>query len=67
MEILVPGRQTRFLNLEAASAGARLGRAARRAVPIANGEAMLRHYIEGIGRGLPDYEHMTTEVANITR
>jgi hypothetical protein len=42
-------------------------RAARRAVPIANGEETLRRYIEGLGRGQPDYEHMTPEVANITR
>ena len=67
MEILVPGRQTRFHNVEASSVGARPGRAARRAVPIANGEEMLRHYIEGVGRGQPDYDHMTTEVANVTR
>ncbi len=67
MEILVPGRQTRFQNIEATNVGARPGRAARRAVPIANGEAMLRHYIEGIGKGMPDYDHMTTEVANIAR
>lgn len=67
MEILVPGRQTRFHNVEASSLGARPGRAARRAVPIANGEAMLRQYLKGIGKGQPDYDHMTTEVANITR
>ncbi|MCG2628774.1 M56 family metallopeptidase [Bradyrhizobium sp. WYCCWR 13023] len=67
MEILVPGRQTRFHNVEASNLLARQGRAARRAVPIANGEVMLRHYIEGIGQGQPDYDHMTSEVANITR
>lgn len=67
MEILVPGRQTRFHNVEASNVAARPGRASRRAVPIANGEAMLRQYIEGIGKGQPDYDHMTTEVANITR
>jgi hypothetical protein len=67
IEIVVPGRQTRFHNVEAANIGARPGRAARRAVPIANGEAMLRQYLEGIGKGQPDYDHMTTEVANITR
>lgn len=67
LEILVPGRQTRFHNVEAANLGARPGRAARRAVPIANGEEMLRRYIEGVGRGQPDYEQMTSEVADITR
>ncbi|MFT4120058.1 M56 family metallopeptidase [Bradyrhizobium sp.] len=67
MEILLPGRQTRFHNVEATNLGARPGHAARRAVPIANGEDMLRRYIEGVGKGQPDYEHMTSEVANITR
>lgn len=67
LEILMPGRQTRFHNVEASNLGARPGRAARRAVPIANGEEMLRRYIEGIGKGQPDYELMTPEVADITR
>ena len=67
LEVLVPGRQTRFHNVEASSIGARPGRAARRAVPIANGEEMLRRYIQGVGKGQPDYEHMTSEVADITR
>ncbi|UPJ43852.1 DUF3471 domain-containing protein [Bradyrhizobium sp. 40] len=67
MEILVPGRQTRFHNVEASNLGARPSRAARRAVPIANGEEMLRRYIEGVGKGQPDYERMTSEVADITR
>jgi beta-lactamase regulating signal transducer with metallopeptidase domain len=67
LEVLMPGRQTRFHNVEASNLGAKPGRAARRAIPIANGEEMLRHYIEGVGRGQPDYEHMTPEVADITR
>ncbi|SDG46823.1 Signal transducer regulating beta-lactamase production, contains metallopeptidase domain [Bradyrhizobium sp. Rc2d] len=67
LEILVPGRQTRFHNIEASNLGARPGRAARRAVPIANGEEMLRRYIEGVGKGQPDYDRMTSEVADITR
>ncbi|MDE5445142.1 DUF3471 domain-containing protein [Bradyrhizobium sp. CSA207] len=67
LEILLPGRQTRFHNVEASNLGARPGRAARRAVPIANGEEMLRRYIEGVGKGQPDYDRMTSEVADITR
>ena len=67
LEVLMPGRQTRFHNVEASSIGAKPGRAARRAIPIANGEEMLRHYIDGVGKGQPDYEHMTPEVADITR
>ncbi|UWU67312.1 M56 family metallopeptidase [Bradyrhizobium sp. NC92] len=67
LEILMPGRQTRFHNVEASNLGAKPGRAARRAVPIANGEEMLRRYIEDLGRGQPDYDRMTSEVADITR
>ncbi|MET4386611.1 hypothetical protein ABIB73_002356 [Bradyrhizobium sp. F1.4.3] len=67
LELLVPGRQTRFHNVETSNRGARPGRVARRAVPIANGEEMLRRYIEGVGKGQPDYDHMTSEVADITR
>lgn len=67
LEILVPGRQTRFHNVEASKLGARPGRAARRDVPIANGEDMLRRYIDGVGKGQPDYDLMTTEVADLTR
>ncbi|MHC2626021.1 hypothetical protein ACVIW2_008053 [Bradyrhizobium huanghuaihaiense] len=67
LEVLMPGRQTRFHNVEASNLGAKPGRAARRAVPIANGEEMLRRYIEDVGKGQPDYEHMTPEVADITR
>ncbi|MGY4286064.1 hypothetical protein ACVWXO_005284 [Bradyrhizobium sp. LM2.7] len=67
LEILVPGRQTRFHNVEVSNLGARPGRAAWRAVPIANGEEMLRRYIEGVGKGQPDYDRMTSEVADITR
>ncbi|MCP3387639.1 M56 family metallopeptidase [Bradyrhizobium sp. CCGB12] len=67
LEVLMPGRQTRFHNVEASNIGAKPGRAARRAVPIANGEEMLRRYIEGVGKGQPDYDRMTAEVADITR
>ena len=63
----MPGRQTRFHNVEASNLAARQGRAARRDVPIANGEDMLRRYIDGVGKGQPDYDLMTTEVADLTR
>jgi BlaR1 peptidase M56/Domain of unknown function (DUF3471) len=67
LEILLPGRQTRFYNVDAPHPGARLGRVARRSMPIANGEEMLRQYIESVGKGPPDYDHMTPEVAEQTR
>ena len=34
-----------------------------RSVPQAGSEEMLRRYIEAVGRGQPDYERMTSEVA----
>lgn len=67
MEILLPGRQTRFHNIDRSRPGERLGRAARRAVPIADGEEMLRQYIEAVSIGRPDYGRMTAEVAEQTR
>ena len=67
LEILLPGRQTRFHNIEAAHVGKRPGRAARRSMPIANGEEMLRQYIETVGKGRPAYDRMTSEVAEQTR
>ena len=38
-----------------------------RTVPLAGSEATLRGYIEAVGRGAPDYDRMTSEVAAQTR
>ena len=38
-----------------------------RTVPLAGSEATLRGYIEAVGRGEPDYDRMTSEVAAQTR
>ena len=38
-----------------------------RTVPLAGSEATLREYIEAVGRGEPDYDRMTSEVAAQTR
>ena len=35
--------------------------------PLAGSEEMLRQYIEGLGRGEPNYDRMTSEVAAQTR
>jgi hypothetical protein len=67
VEILLPGRQTRFHNVDRPRPGERLGRVARRAVPIANGEEMLRQYIDAVTIGRPIYDRMTAEVAEQTR
>ena len=39
----------------------------RRTAPLAGSEEMLRQYIEALGRGEPDYDRMTSEVAAQTR
>lgn len=68
LEIVLPGQQTRFLTVGEPQANGQPGRvAAPRTVPLAGSEATLRHYIEAVGRGEPDYEHMTSEVATQTR
>ena len=62
LEIVLPGQQTRFHTVEA---NGRPGGA--RTVPLAGSEATLRGYIEAVGRGEPDYDRMTSEVAAQTR
>jgi hypothetical protein len=67
LEVVLPGRQTRFQNIDRLRPGERLGRVARRAVPIADGEEVLRQYIEAVSIGRPNYDRMTAEVAEQTR
>lgn len=67
LEVVLPGRQTRFHNVDRLRPGERLGRVARRAVPITDGEEMLRQYIEAVSLGRPNYDRMTAEVAEQTR
>jgi hypothetical protein len=61
LEIVLPGRQTRLHTVEAN------GAVQPRTVPLAGSEATLRGYIEAVGRGAPDYDRMTSEVAAQTR
>ena len=65
LEILLPGQQTRFHTVEAS--GRPGGAGLPRTVPLAGSEATLRGYIEAVGRGAPDYDRMTSEVAAQTR
>ena len=65
LEIVLPGQQTRFHTVEAS--GRPGGTVLPRTVPLAGSEATLRQYIEAMGRGAPDYERMTSEVAAQTR
>ena len=66
LEIVQPGQRTRYHVVEAAGGSLRhLG--PPRLTPQAGSEEMLRHYIDGVARGEPDYDHMTSEVASQTR
>jgi hypothetical protein len=68
LEIVLPGQQTRFHTVEESRAGGQPERAMPpRTVPLAGSEEMLRQYIEAIGRGEPNYDRMTSEVATQTR
>jgi len=68
LEIVLPGQRTRFHNVEMSQAGAAAERLAPpRSTPLASSEMMLRKYIEAVGRGEPNYDRMTPEVAAQTR
>jgi hypothetical protein len=67
LEIVQPGQRTRYHTIEARAADGEAHATARRSTPQAGSEEMLRHYIEAVGRGEPDYDRMTSEVAAQTR
>jgi hypothetical protein len=63
LEIVQPGQRTRYHTIEESLANGQ----SRRTAPLAGSEEMLRRYIEAVGRGAPDYDRMTSEVAAQTR
>jgi hypothetical protein len=67
LEVVLPGKRTRFNTIQARASDQPQRRSASRTAPLAGSEAMLRQYIEGLSRGRPDYDHMTSEVAAQTR
>jgi beta-lactamase regulating signal transducer with metallopeptidase domain len=69
LEIVLPGQRTRYHNIEGVvgADGQPEHPASRRTAPLAGSEQMLRQYIDGVGRGEPNYDRMTAEVANFTR
>jgi hypothetical protein len=68
LEIVLPGQRTRFNTIEEARPDGLSEHAAlRRTAPLAGSEEMLRRYIEALRRGEPDYDRMTSEVAELTR
>jgi beta-lactamase regulating signal transducer with metallopeptidase domain len=68
LQIVLPGQRTRYHTLEASLMdGQPEPSTARRTSPLAGSEEMLRQYIEALGRGEPNYDRMTPEVAVQTR
>jgi hypothetical protein len=66
LEILLPGQRTRYHAVEAPRASDAQAMPPRSA-PQPGSEDMLRQYIDALGRGAPNYERMTAEVAAETR
>jgi hypothetical protein len=68
LEIVMPGQRTRFVTVRPAGTAERPDAAvARRATPMPGSEEALRHYIDALARGEPDYQRLTPEVAALTR
>jgi hypothetical protein len=68
LEIVLPGQGTRYHTVEGSPAGHPPEHSVPpRTAPLAGSEEMLRQYIEALGRGEPNYDHMTSEVAAQTR
>jgi Domain of unknown function (DUF3471) len=67
LEIIMPGQSTRFLTIRADVRGQAARPAPRRQSPVPGGEQALRGYIDALGRGAPNYDDMTPQVAAHTR
>jgi hypothetical protein len=66
LDVVLPGQRTRFLAVQPAQAGESHA-ASRRSTPLPGSEDALRRYIDALGRGEPNYDQMTPEVAVWTR
>jgi hypothetical protein len=66
LEIVQPGQRTRYHTVEKAGHPPEHA-APPRTAPLAGSDEMLRQYIEALGRGEPNYDRMTSEVAAQTR
>ena len=69
LEVVLPGQRTRYHNVETARAAGQPEWVSPRArsAPLAGSDEMLRQYIEAVGRGKPDFDHMTAALAAQTR
>ncbi len=67
LEIIMPGQSTRFLTIpaDAREQAARLG--PQRRSPVPGSEQALSAYIDALGRGAPNYDDMTPQLAAVTR
>jgi hypothetical protein len=67
LEIIMPGRSTRYLTLPAGASGQAVRPGSQRRSPVPGTEQALRAYIDALGRGAPNYDDMTPQVAANTR
>jgi hypothetical protein len=69
VEIIMPGQNTRYLTITADAREQVVRSAPRRTrtSPMPGSEQALRQYIDAIGRGEPNYDDMTPQVAAETR
>jgi hypothetical protein len=67
LEIVMPGQRTRFHSVEGPGVVRPPGQLSQRSAPQAGSEETLRQYILSVGRGEPNYNSMTPEVAAQTR
>jgi hypothetical protein len=68
LQIILPGTDTQHVVItSSAPAGASGDKASPRNTPLPGGEAALRHLIDGIRRGQPDYTRMTPPAQHALR
>jgi hypothetical protein len=67
LEIIMPGQNTRFLTIPADAREQAARPAPPRRSPVPGSEQALREYIDALGRGAPNYDAMTPQLAAITR
>jgi hypothetical protein len=66
-EIIMPGQSTRYLTIQADAREQAVRPAPQRRSPVPGSEQALREYIDALGRGAPNYDDMTPQVATNTR
>jgi hypothetical protein len=67
LEIMMPGQSMRYLTIQADAHEQAVRPAPQRRSPVPGSEQALREYIDALGRGAPNYDDMTPQVARNTR